>query len=145
MINISYSTALSDLFADTKRTQQEVINNILGSSNPLALNQARLNVQNSQSNSLKNIRNKVQQDVDLYNKQGAESQSAFSNALGYNKDFLSQMFNRAFEVQKDKASLANKEFDNKGFSSLFNNYINKTFRPIWSPEDYLAFKNNIKF
>ncbi len=144
-INDSYSNALSDLLADTKRTQQEVINNILGSSNPLALNQAKLNVQNQQSNTLRNIRGKAQQDIDLYNKQGDASQTAFIDSLGYNKDFLSQMFNRAFEVQKDKAALARKDFDSGGFSTLFNNYINKNFKPIWSPEDYLAFKNNIKF
>lgn len=130
-INKSYSSALSDLYKNTAITEQDLINNILGQqANPLALNQAKLNVQQQQGNSLKSIREKVGTDVSLYNKQTQEANTAFTNSLGYNKDFLATMFNRMMEVQKDKAYLANKTFDNDAFASMFNNYLENKFKPI---------------
>lgn len=102
-INDARSTALRDLDANTRTTERDLINNILGSANPLALNQAKLDVKNQQAVSLKNIREQSQADIDTYNNQKEQSQTAFTDSLGYNQDFLANMFNRVLQRAEDKA------------------------------------------
>ncbi len=144
-INDSRSTALRDIEAGSLATEQELVNNVLGQANPLALSQAQLNVQNQKANSLRSVREKSQADVDTYNTQKEQSQRAFLDSIAYNKKFLSNAFNRVFEREEDKAWQAGTDFNANPISDMLNKYIETNFKPIWSDQDYLDFKDKIKF